>query len=153
MSDTLAHITEVEQLDSGAQGSFTGGLNECGATRHAGRIGSAGKGIDDVIHGAECLLRIAHLAPTGLEAFERHAAGALMQEYPVDVDEAGAVTQIGYPVFVPDFVDNCLRHGCSGFLWPGAHIHWEPSGRIVQRLLCFPGPAGHFIRSCGGGLV
>jgi hypothetical protein len=59
-----------------------------------------------MIHRAEHLLRVTNLPTCGFESLKRDAAGTLVQKYAICVEQAGAVTQIHYLMFVPDFFDN-----------------------------------------------
>jgi hypothetical protein len=51
-----------------------------------------------------------------LDALECHAAGALVQEYAVDVEQGGAIAQVSDRMLCPQFVDDGLAHACGSCL-------------------------------------
>ena len=108
--NALALIAEVKQIYAGSEGCFTSGLDKRGATRHAGLVSTVREGVDNVVHGTERLLGVPHRATAGFQALQGYAAGALMQEYAVDVYQAGTVAEVGYLMLVPDLLNNGFGH-------------------------------------------
>ena len=110
MGNTLARIVDVEQGDAGAARLLAHTYDKLPATVHGGVIASSREGIDDMIHGAEHLPRVFHPAAFFRHGAQGNAAGALMQENPVDVQQAGTVSQISDEMVIPDFFENSLWH-------------------------------------------
>ena len=108
--DALPGVVQVEQGDAGAVGVVAGGDNKIPAAGHGGVVAAIGKGIDDVVHAAEYLLRAEHLAPLGPQAGQGNGTGALMQEYTVDVDQVATVLLAFHQVLIPQLVEQGQRH-------------------------------------------
>ena len=99
--DALARVAQVEQGNAGLLCRCPGGLDKSPTARHQGFIAAAWKGIDDVIHGAEHPFRGAHLAAFGEHVLQGNGAGALVQEYAVDGQQAFAAAQALHLVQLP----------------------------------------------------
>jgi hypothetical protein len=133
MHNALPLIVEIEQLYVCGKGRIAGSLDKCCAARHTGVVIPTRCCVDYVIHRAECLFRVADLAIAGFQTLERDAAGTFMKEDAIYIYEAGTITQISNLMFVPDFLNDSLRHvrflakvfgaifsewaDCAGMLW------------------------------------
>jgi hypothetical protein len=108
--DALAVVAEVEEVDAGGPRGGPRGGDELGAARHPGGVAAAGEGVHDVVHRAEHLLGVPDRAARGRKPLQRHAAGPLVQEDAVDVQQRRAIAEVGDGVEVPELVDEGSGH-------------------------------------------
>ena len=84
-------------------------------------LGAIG-GRDVVVDHGQRLLRRAHLAPGGAQAFERLRRGHLMDQMAVDIEQAGAVFGFVNQMVVPDLVVQRGRLGHERKLQGGNRV-------------------------------
>jgi hypothetical protein len=68
MDDSLSVITEIKQVETCCAGGRAGRFDEIRSGGYASRVAPAGSRIDDVIHRAKHLLRVAHVTALVLQA-------------------------------------------------------------------------------------
>ena len=68
VDDSLSVIVEIKQLETCCVGSSAGRFNEFRSAGYASRITAAGSRIDNVVHRAKNLLRVAHVTTLVLQA-------------------------------------------------------------------------------------
>ena len=115
MGDALAGVIDVEQVDARFLRAVPGRLDEFAAVRHQGDIAPPGPGVHNMVDDAKRAPGGAHVPPRLFQPAQGDAAHALMQENPVDMDEAVAAAKIGGFVQIPKFVEQCRGHVVSGF--------------------------------------
>ena len=115
MHDALVRIADIEQSDAGGHRRPPRRDDEFASTRHDRVITAARQRVDDVVHGAEHLGRFPDRPPARLEALQRDAACALVEEDAIDVEQCRSASQIGNRMLRPDFFGERLRHRASHF--------------------------------------
>jgi hypothetical protein len=68
MDDSLSVITEIKQIETCCASGVTGRFDEIRSVGYASRVAAAGGRIDNVIHRAKHLLRVAHVTTLVLQA-------------------------------------------------------------------------------------
>ena len=112
MHYALPGVVQVEQRQAGLPGTGAHGDDKLTATRHAGMICAVRVGIDNMVHHAEYMFGAEDL-PTGIpQTGQRDGAGALVQEYPVYIDQVFTIRQGFHQMLPPEFVKQGGRH-CS----------------------------------------
>jgi hypothetical protein len=103
--DTLPRVVQIKESDTFLVREVPGDLYELYASGHPGIIATPGRRIDDMIHGAEYVVRVLGCSVTGRQAAQCEAAGAFMQKYSIDIDERRTIIVFCYGMILPDFFE------------------------------------------------
>jgi hypothetical protein len=87
MNDSLIGVAEIEQADPEFLAALTEGRNKSFTALGGRPVGSAGAGIDDVIHDPENEAGIGRTPSGGGESCENCRSGPFMQEDAVDLQK------------------------------------------------------------------
>src|SRR5690606_23941706 len=112
MHDPLARVVNVEQREPEATSRIAGRANELLAARHRSVIAALRRGIHDVIHRAESQFRMAYAATILLQRRKGNAAGALVQEQTIYVQQARLLVQLRDDVLTPQLREQRRSRGC-----------------------------------------
>ena len=106
MNDPLVGVANVEKPDLIARGASAGGLGK----RRTQTVGAGPRDNRMVLH-RNREIRPPDGSMGGVEFVEGVRSVHLVQHVAVDVNEIAAVGATGHEVFVPNFIDQSLRHG------------------------------------------
>jgi hypothetical protein len=120
VDNALSIVAEIEHRNTRGIGSFAGCGNERLATGYAGFIGASGKSVDNMIHAGKYLFGVADFSIRGFEPFQGYTSGAFVNEYPIDVQQIGIVTEVGNSMLIPELLKNGSTHVFS----PDRQVEW-----------------------------
>ena len=126
MDDALQRVAHIEDTDACGLGCRAGLEDERRTARHPRRIAATGRGVDDVVHGAEDPRRVENGATRLRQTLECDRTGALVQEYAVYRDQRRPVAELADDMWVPDLFEQAARlHG---------HHSTPPGGPLSGRV-------------------
>ena len=92
--DTLARIVDIEKLNTHGVGGGAGRDDKVPPSRHQRLIAATGQRVDNMIDCSERLTGTTHPTPRLSKARQRDAAGSLVEENAVDVQQGAPTGQL-----------------------------------------------------------
>jgi hypothetical protein len=111
MRNALPGVVHVDEVDARFLSSRPRLGDESLPPWHQSLVAAARTGIDDMIHDAEDPSRIHDLPPRRTKRVERNRPRPLVQEDPVDRDQARSARKVGNDMRLPQFLEKAA--------WPG----------------------------------